>query len=72
MNAEHAGEHAAQGPLVVDLVGTTALDASEFGAKAANLGRLAREGFPVPPGRVVTPAAEERWGEASPRLLETW
>ena len=70
MNAEHTGEHAARGPLVVGLVGTTALDASKAGAKAANLGRLAREGFPVPPGLVVTPAAEERWREASPRLLE--
>jgi pyruvate,water dikinase len=56
--------------LVVGLVETTTLDASELGAKAANLGRLAREGFPVPPGLVVTPAAEGRWGEASPRLLE--
>ena len=66
MNAEHLG----QDPLVVGLVETSALDASELGAKAANLGRLAREGFPVPPGLVVTPAAEGRWGEASPRLLE--
>jgi rifampicin phosphotransferase len=66
VNAEHLG----QDPLVVGLVETSALDASELGAKAANLGRLAREGFPVPPGLVVTPAAEGRWGEASPRLLE--
>ena len=70
MNAEHAGEHAGQDLLVVGLVGAAALDASELGAKAANLGRLAREGFPVPPGLVVTPAAEGSWGEASPRLLE--
>ena len=34
-------------------------------------GALARGGFPVPPGLVVTPAAGERWGEARPRLLET-
>jgi len=45
-----AGEHVGQDPLVVGLAGTTALDASEIGAKAANLARLAREGFPVPPG----------------------
>jgi len=56
--------------LVVGLVGTTALDASDVGAKASNLGRLAREGFPVPPGLVVRPAAVERWGEARTRLLE--
>src|SRR5215218_1769867 len=66
VNAEHVGRD----PLMVGLVETSALDASELGAKAANLGRLAREGFPVPPGLVVTPAAEGRWGEASPRLLE--
>ena len=70
MNAEHAGEHAARNSLVVGLVGTTALDASEVGAKAANLGRLAREEFPVPPGLVVTPAAGERWEEVRTRLLE--
>ena len=66
MNAEHLG----QDPLVIGLVETTTIDASEVGAKAANLGRLAREGFPVPPGLVVTPAAEGRWGEARTRLLE--
>jgi pyruvate,water dikinase len=70
VNAEHAGEHAARNSLVVGLVGTTALDASEVGAKAANLGRLAREEFPVPPGLVVTPAAGERWEEACSCLLE--
>jgi pyruvate,water dikinase len=56
--------------LVVGLVGTAALDASELGAKAANLARLAGDGFPVPPGLVVTPAAGERWEEARRRLLE--
>jgi rifampicin phosphotransferase len=66
VNAEHLG----QDPLVVGLVDTPTLDALEVGAKAANLGRLARESFPVPPGLVVTPAAEGRWGETSPRLLE--
>jgi len=55
---------------VVGLVETTAFDASEVGAKAANLGRLAREGLPVPPGLVVTPAAVERWKEARTHLLE--
>jgi phosphohistidine swiveling domain-containing protein len=70
VNAEHAGEHAARNSLVVCLVGTTTLDASEVGAKAANLGRLAREEFPVPPGLVVTPAAQGRWEEARTRLLE--
>jgi phosphohistidine swiveling domain-containing protein len=70
VNAEHTGEHAARSPLVVGLVGTTALDASDVGAKASNLGRLACEGFPVPPGLVVTPAAVECWGEARTRLLE--
>ena len=71
MNAEHAGEHAARNPLVVGFVGKTALDASEIGAKAYNLALLARGGFPVPPGVVVTPAAGERWGEARPLLLES-
>ena len=70
MNAEHAGEHVGRAPLVVGLVGTGALEASEIGAKAANLARLADAGFPVPPGLVVTPAAEERWKEARPRVLE--
>src|SRR5215212_5590440 len=66
VNAEHLG----QDPLVIGLVETTTLDASEVGAKAANLGQLAREGFPVPPGLVVTPAAQGRWEEARTRLLE--
>jgi len=52
------------------MVETTTLDASELGAKATNLGRLAREGFPVPPGLVVTPTAEGRWREARTRVLE--
>jgi rifampicin phosphotransferase len=70
VNAEHAGKQVGWGPLVVDLVGAAALDTSQLGAKAANLARLAAAGFPVPPGLVVTPAAEERWEEALPRLLE--
>jgi rifampicin phosphotransferase len=70
VNAEHAGEHVGRGPLVVGLAGTKTLGASEIGAKANNLALLAREGFPVPPGLVVTPAAGERWEEARPLLLE--
>ena len=66
MNAEHVG----RGPLVVDLAGTGTLSASEIGAKAHNLALLARDGFPVPAGLVVTPDAAERWEEARPRLLE--
>jgi phosphohistidine swiveling domain-containing protein len=70
VNAEHAGEHVGRVPMVVGLSGAGALDASAIGAKAANLARLADAGFPVPPGLVVTPAAEERWEEARPRVLE--
>jgi rifampicin phosphotransferase len=70
MHAEHAGGHVRRDPLVVDLAEARALDASEVGAKAANLARLAAAGFPVPDGLVMTPAAEERWEEARPRLLE--
>jgi phosphohistidine swiveling domain-containing protein len=66
VNAEHVG----RGPLVVDLAGTGTLSASEIGAKAHNLALLARDGFPVPAGLVVTPDAAERWEEARPRLLE--
>ena len=70
MNAHHTEEHVGQGPLVIDLVGAAALDASELGAKAASLARFADAGFPVPPGLVVTPAAEGRWEEARTRVLE--
>jgi rifampicin phosphotransferase len=70
VNAEHTGEHIGRGSLVVGLGETVALDASELGAKAANLARLAGDGFPVPPGLVVTPAARDRWEEARLRLLE--
>ena len=70
MNAHHTEKQVGQGPLVIDLVGAAALGASEIGSKAANLARLADAGFPVPPGLVVTPAAEARWEEALPRLLE--
>ena len=71
MNAHRTEEHLGRGPLVTDLAGAAALDASEIGAKAANLALLADAGFPVPWGLVVTPAAEERWEEARPLLLET-
>jgi len=70
VNAERAGEHVGRGPLVVGLAGTGTLGASEIGAKASNLALLARDGFPVPAGLVVTPAAEERWEEALPLLRE--
>jgi phosphohistidine swiveling domain-containing protein len=57
-------------PPVVTFAEAANLGASELGAKAINLGWLAREGFPVPPGLVVTPAAGERWEEARGHLLE--
>ena len=69
MRAEHAGQRIRRDPLVVELAGA-ALDVSTLGAKAANLAQLAVAGFPVPPGLVVAPAAEDRWEEARPRLLE--
>lgn len=69
MNGEHEQERGGQESLVVELAGQ-APDVSELGAKAANLARLAGAGFLVPPGLVVTPAAEGRWGEARGRLLE--
>jgi hypothetical protein len=56
---------------VVALYEAAILDPSLPGAKAANLGRLASAGFPVPPGFVVTPAAEGHLRDASPRLLES-
>src|SRR5829696_3045316 len=58
-------------PLVVALSEAAILDPSLLGAKATNLGRLASAGFPVPPGFVVTPAAEEHLRAASPRLSES-
>src|SRR5215218_346510 len=57
-------------PPVVTFAEAANLGASELGAKATNLGWLAREGFPVPPGLVVTSAAGERCEEARTRLLE--
>ncbi len=44
-------------PLVVPLNAVGREDASQVGAKAANLGEALRAGFPVPPGVVVTTQA---------------
>ena len=68
MKAECAGGSST--PPVVTFAEAANLGASELGAKATNLGWLAREGFAVPPGLVVTPAAGERWEEARGHLLE--
>jgi phosphohistidine swiveling domain-containing protein len=70
MHARHAGGHIRRGPFVVGLAESATLDVAAIGAKAANLARLAAAGFPVPPGLVLTPVAEERWEEVRPRLLE--
>lgn len=61
-----AGEMATVGarpPLVVSLSEAAVLDPSLVGSKAGNLGLLAAAGLPVPPGFVVTTAAEERLPE---------
>jgi pyruvate,water dikinase len=50
------GEHAL---LAVDLAQLDAQDLNRDGGKAANLGKLLRAGFPVPPGFVITTAAYE-------------
>jgi len=59
-------------PLVVTLADAAGLDPARMkallGTKAANLARLAGAGFPVPPGVVVTPAAEADWDQACARL----
>jgi rifampicin phosphotransferase len=59
-------------PLVVTLAEAAGLDPARMeallGTKAANLARLAGAGFPVPPGVVVTPAAEADWEQARARL----
>jgi pyruvate,water dikinase len=57
-------------PPVVTFAEATNLRTSELGAKATNLARLASARFPVPPGFVVTPAAEEHFGEMSAQILE--
>jgi phosphohistidine swiveling domain-containing protein len=59
-------------PLVVTLAEAADLDPTRLeallGTKAANLARLARAGFPVPPGVVVTPAATADWEQTRARL----
>jgi pyruvate,water dikinase len=57
-------------PPVVTFAEATNLRTSELGVKAANLARLASARFPVPPGFVVTPAAEEHLEEMSAQILE--
>src|SRR5215216_142697 len=57
-------------PPVVTFAEATKLRTSELGVKAANLARLASARFPVPPGFVVTPAAEEHLEEMSAQILE--
>src|SRR5829696_6923560 len=57
-------------PPVVAFAEATNLRTSELGAKATNLARLASARFPVPPGFVVTPAAEEHLGEMSAQILD--
>jgi len=47
--------------LVVGLADAVSADPTRVGRKAANLARLASASFPVPPGIVVTPAAEDDW-----------
>jgi phosphoenolpyruvate synthase/pyruvate phosphate dikinase len=71
MSAEDMDMAGTRTPLVVALSEAAILDPSLLGAKATNLGRLASAGFPVPPGFVVTPAAEGHLQEASQRLLES-
>jgi rifampicin phosphotransferase len=70
VSAEDMDMARTQTPRVVALSESAILDPALLGAKAANLGRLASAGFPVPPGFVVTPAAEGHLRDASPLLLE--
>jgi phosphohistidine swiveling domain-containing protein len=58
-------------PVVVPFSEADDFGVSELGSKAATLIRLTALGFPVPTGLVVTPAAEERWEEASEQLQQT-
>jgi rifampicin phosphotransferase len=59
-------------PAVVTLAEAAGLEPMRvealLGTKAANLARLARAGFPVPPGVVVTPAAAADWEQTCARL----
>jgi rifampicin phosphotransferase len=70
VSTEHRDNGRTRTPAVVSLAEATNLDPSLLGAKAANLARLASAGFPVPPGFVVTSAAEGHLRETSLRLLE--
>ena len=71
MSAEDMDVARMRSPLVVALSEAAILDQFLLGAKAANLGRLASAGFPVPPGFVVTTAAEGHLRDASPQMLES-
>jgi rifampicin phosphotransferase len=59
-------------PAVITLSEAARLDPAEsralLGAKAASLARMLGAGFPVPPGVVVTVAAEADWEQAYARL----
>jgi phosphohistidine swiveling domain-containing protein len=70
VSTEHRDNGRTRTPAVVSLAEAANLDPSLLGAKAANLARLASAGFPVPPGFVVTSAAEGHLRETSLRLLE--
>lgn len=70
MSAEGIDPARERSPRVVTLSEAALLDPSLVGAKAANLGLLVSAGFPVPPGFVVTTAAEGRLPETFPALRE--
>jgi rifampicin phosphotransferase len=69
MKTEQTGSHRI--PPVVTFAEAASLAPSDLGAKVDNLVRLASAGFLVPPGFVVTPAAEGHLRELTPLLLET-
>src|SRR5512135_487106 len=50
---------------ILSLGEISAVDVKRAGAKAANLGELARAGFPVPPGIVLTTEAFRRFVAAN-------
>ena len=54
--------------LVVGLAQATELGPEQVGSKAANLARLDRAGFRVPPALVITAAAYERFPELREQL----
>ncbi len=55
--------------LVVGLTQATELGPEQVGSKAANLARLDRAGFRVPPALVITANAYERWPEFRDQLF---